>query len=230
MRFLRGGGLFALILFGTGWTGTATASTVLDIPGPTIGYADFGDSAIADSWTQNFSVTNGSISAYVQGLEPSGGTINFYLTSAIGASATLSDLIAFTSLNVPFELTQETPFTDLNLGPGTYYLILADYTPNNNGVDGPDWNYFSGETNILEAQGLTIGPGLDAFSLGPYAPAADFSPISIDIRGTLSFTGTIVPVASTPEPSTMLMFGAAFLALGVGRYFRSTASSAASRR
>lgn len=229
MRFLRGG-LSTLILCAGCWTSTTMASTVLDIPGPTIGFADFGDSALADSWTQDFSVTNGSISVYVQGLEPSGGTINFYLTSAIGASATLSDLIAFTSIDVPFELTQETPFTGLNLGPGTYYLILADYTPDNNAIDGPDWNYDGGETSITEASGLTIGPGLGAFSLGPFAPAANFTPLSIDIRGTLDFTGTIVPVTSTPEPSTMLMLGAAFVAFGISRYFRSAASSPASRR
>jgi len=229
MRFSKGGAI-ALILLGMCGTGTAIGSTVLNIPGPTIGYADFGDSALADSWTQNFSVTNGSISVYVQGLEPNGGTINFYLTTDIGSTATLSDLVAFASLEEPFALTQVTPFTNLNLGPGTYYLILADYTPNNTGVDGPDWNYYSGETNIMEAPGLTISPGLGAFSLGPFAPAADFTPLSIDIRGTLSFTGTIVPVASAPEPSTMLMFAAAFVALGTGRYFRSAASSAASRR
>lgn len=220
MRFLKSGGGLALVLFGMGWSGAAMASTVLDIPGPTIGYADFGDGAIADSWTQDFSVTNGSISLYVQGLEPSGGTIHFYLTTNIGPTATLSDLVAFTSLDEPFELTSVTPFTNLNLGPGTYYLILADYTPNNTGIDGPDWNYYSGETNIVEAPGLTIGPGLEASSLGPFAPAADFEPISIDIRGTLDLTGTIIPVTTTPEPLTLLMLAAGLLALGVVRHRR----------
>ena len=220
MRFSKGG-VLALLLFGVGCTSAAFADTVVNIPGPTIGYADFGDSALADSWTQDFSVTNGSISVYVQGLEPSGGTINFYLTTDIGPTATLSDLVAFTSLQVPFELTPETPFSDLNLGPGTYYLILADYTPNNNPVDGPDWNYYSGETNILTAPGVTVNPAEAAFALGPYAPAASYKPLSIDIRGVMSFTGTIVPTAPTPEPSSVLLLAATLFAFGVAHFKRS---------
>ncbi len=217
MRLLRDGGIFAMILLGTGWTEPATASTILNIPCPTIGYADFGDSALADSWTQNFGITNGSISVYVQGLEPSGGTINFYLTTALGATATLDDLVAFTSVEVPFALTPVTPFSDLDLGPGTYYLILADYTPDNTGVNGPDWNYYAG-TNIDTAPGLTLSPMEGAFSLGPFAPAADFTPVEIAVQGTLSFTGTIVPATTpAPEPSSVLMFTLGLLAFGLVR-------------
>jgi hypothetical protein len=228
MRFLRGG-VFAMILFGMCGAGTATASTVFDIPGPTIGYSDFGDAALADSWTQNFSVINGSISVYVQGLEPSGGDIHFYVTTNIGPTATLGDLVAFTTLTEPFALTQVTPFSNLSLGPGTYYLILADYTPNNSPVNGPDWNYYAG-SNITEAPGLTVNPMLEAFPIGPFAPAADFEPVTIPILGTLSFTGTIVPVVSAPEPSTLWMLAAGFSLAAVCSYFRSAANKAASRR
>jgi len=229
MRLLRDGGIFAMILLGTGWTDAAMASTILNIPGPTIGYADFGDSALAVSWTQNFGITNGSISVYVQGLEPSGGTINFYLTTALGATATLDDLVAFTSVEVPFALTPVTPFSDLNLGPGTYYLILADYTTDNNGFDGPDWNYYAG-TNIDTAPGLTLSPMEGAFSLGPFAPAADFTPVEIAIQGTLSFTGTIVPATTTaPEPSSVLMFTLGLIAVGLVRNCRAARGRGPSR-
>ncbi len=214
MRFSNRG-ILALTLSSLCWAGASTATTLLDIPGPTIGFADFGDSALADPWTQNFSVTNGSISVYVQGLEPSGGPINFYLTTDIGPSATLSDLVAFNSLQVPFALTQVTPFQNLSLGPGNYYLILADYTPNNTGVDGPDWNYYAGESAIQTAPGLTFGAGLEAFPLGPFAPAATFQPIEIDIRGVVSYTGTVVPTTTVPEPSTLVLFAFALMALGI---------------
>jgi hypothetical protein len=101
MRFVKGGA-FAVILLVLGWSTKVSATTVLNVPGPTDGYADFGAAALADSWTQNFSLTNGSISIDVQGLEPSGGTIYFYLTTQLGPTATLGDLVAFTSLDVPF--------------------------------------------------------------------------------------------------------------------------------
>jgi hypothetical protein len=221
MRFLRDRYIFALISLGTCWTGKAMASTALQIPGPTSGYFTFADAALADSWTQNFSVTDGSISMDIQGLGSGGDATDFYLTTNIGATATLSDLIRFTSIEVPFALTYVTPFTGLDLGPGTYYLIVADYTPNNNGVDGPDWNYYAG-ANIEEAPGLTLNPMLSAISLGPFAPAADFAPVTIPIQGTVYYTGTITTVASTPEPSTMLMIAVALCLIGIVRARRRT--------
>ncbi len=182
MRFLSGGVVFALLLFGMCWTVTANADTLLDIPGPTFGYYDFGDAALADSWTQEFSVANGSISVDLQGLQPSGGTIHFYLTTDIGASATLSDLVAFTSLEVPFALTTLTPFSNLNLGPGTYYLVLADYIPNNTDFNGPDWNCYSRDTGIETAPGLTLNPMEEAYPLSPFAPASTFKTVPYEER------------------------------------------------
>jgi hypothetical protein len=221
MRFLKGG-VLAVLLVGVCWTSAAMADTVVDIPGPTGDYYFFGDAALADSWTQDFSVTNGSISVYVQGLDQTGGTIHFYLTTAIGASATLSDLVAVTSLDVPSDPTTETPFSNLNLGPGTYYLIMADYTPNlSSSFDGPAWNYYAGDAGIMTAPGLTLNPMEEASSLGPYAPAASFGIDPYDEHGVMSFTGTIVPTSPTPEPSSVLLIAVTLLAFVTTRIKRS---------
>jgi len=216
MRFSKGS-VLGVLLFGVCWTTTAIADTVLNIPGPTFGYFDFADAALADSWTQDFSVTNGSISVDVQGLAPSGGTVHFYLTTAIGASATLSDLVAFTSVEVPYALTTVTPFSNVNLGPGTYYLVMADYTPNDTPATGPDWNYYSGDSGVVTAPGLTANVLEEAFPLSPFAPASAFKIDPYDERGVLSFTGTIVPQAPTPEPSSVLLIAVTLLVFGAAR-------------
>lgn len=70
-------GLFALIPFATGWV--APASTLSEISSPTFTYANFGDAALDDSWTQGFSAATDSIR----------------LTTNIERSATLSDLADF---------------------------------------------------------------------------------------------------------------------------------------
>jgi hypothetical protein len=198
-------------------SGGSFATTVLNIPGPTFGFFDFADAALADSWTQSFNLSDGSISVTVQGLEPSGGAINFYLTTAVGPSATLGNLVAFNSIQAPFAVTTVTPFQNLNLGPGTYYLIMADYTPNNTGLDGPDWNYRAdynlAGTQIQTVPGLTLNPMEEASALGPYAPATTFEPVTLSaLQGVMTVTGTVTPV---PLPSTWALFSAAVLALGI---------------
>jgi hypothetical protein len=50
-------------------------------------------------------------------------------------------MAAATSIQVPFALTTVTPFTNLSLGAGSYYLIMAGYNTGENGIYGPDWSY-----------------------------------------------------------------------------------------
>jgi hypothetical protein len=205
---------------------SARASTVLDIPGPTFGYDGFGYGAIADSWTQNFNLTDGSITVLIQGDDPNGGVVHFYLTTDIGPTATLSDLVAFTAVDVPFALTSVTPFSDLDLGPGTYYLIAADYSDPTNTLYGPDWNYYSTQNNsgITMASGLTLNAPEFAGSLGPYAPAASFQFNGYETyayQGVMTIDGTIIPVTtSVPEPYSSSLLGCGLLALGVFRRWR----------
>ncbi len=139
--------------------GKSSATTLLQVPGPVEGYFDFGGGALADSWTQDFAVTDGSVSVTIAGAD-SGGAVDFYLTTAIGPGATLSNLVAFASIDVPYAVTSLTPFQNLNLGPGTYYMIIADYPQNtNNPAFGAEWLYrLTALPNIQTVPGLTINP------------------------------------------------------------------------
>jgi hypothetical protein len=224
MKFSKGCS-YALMLLAVCVGGRAGATSLLDIPGPTGDYFLFWDGALADSWTQNFSVTNGSVSVLVQGQGDSGGTIHFYLTTNIGPTATLSDLVAVSTEQVPSDLTTVTPFLNLNLGPGTYYLIMADYNDPAPEYYGPAWNYHPGTTGIQTIPGLTLNAMQTATSLGPYAPAADFYVDPYDESGVLSFTGTIVPTPPVPEPTTLRMLVAGLIAFGVAHMTRLRAAT-----
>lgn len=188
-----------LALTGALLSGRSSAQTLLDIPAIT-GWFEFGNGALADSWTQSASVTDGSISVGVQGADPSGGPINFYLTTAIGSSATLSNLVAFTSIQVPFVTTTVTPFTNLSLGPGTYYLVMADYNSTSQ-VNGAAWTYWAGDSNIQTAPGFTVGGPIEAASsLSMFAPASNFTQDEYDLRGVLSLTGTVSQTTTHQAP------------------------------
>jgi hypothetical protein len=206
-----------MALIGALLSGRSFAATLADIPGPTFGYFAFGNAALANSWTQTFGVTDGSISVDVQGLQSSGGPVNFYLTTAIGPTATLSDLIAATSIQVPFALTTVTPFTNLNLGAGSYYLIMAGYNTGENGIFGPDWNYYNGNSGVQTIAGLTLNPLLYSTSaLGMYAPATTFQTANYPQYGVMSYTGTVVPntTAQAPEIDPSLTMSALTFLVG----------------
>ncbi len=215
MRFMRGG-VPAVILLVLGWTSNASATTVLNVPGLE-GYYDFVGGALADSWTQNFSLTDGSISVRVQGALNASATTRFYITTQIGPNATLSDLVAFTSIDLPInEVVTVTPFSNLNLAPGTYYLVLADYNLPYNKYDYSAWIYNLAST-VETAPGLVINPMYGTGSLGTFAPASTFVESSLAIDGVMSLSGTVVQATPTPEPSSVLLLGLALAIFGIAR-------------
>jgi hypothetical protein len=217
--------LLALSFAAAFLTGESSADTLLDVPGPTFGYANFGSAALADSWTQSFAVTDASISVLVQGADPSGGPVNFYLTNAIGPTATLSNLVAFTSMQMPFALTSVTPFANLNLAAGTYYLVMADYGEGeSNPIYGADWNYLpTAASGIQTASGLTLNSMLTTSgALSMFAPASNFVQESLPLQGVISYTGTEAStVSQAPEMDPSAATSAASLLVGTLLVLRS---------
>jgi hypothetical protein len=108
-----------------------------------------------------------------------------------------------------------TPFSNLNLAPGNYYLVLADYTATSP-FTGPDWNY-NEASNAQTVPGLVLNSMEEATDLSPFAPASVFQAETLDIDGVMSLSGTEVTVAATPEPSLSLLLALALTACGIAR-------------
>ena len=91
------------------------------------------------SWSQTVGLTDTTIRAV---LSRSDGSVTAYLTTSIGAGTTPADVVAFNRVVPNAQLPDQLPLvytdllTGLNLGPGSYFLVL--------GGDSGGW--FSGGT------------------------------------------------------------------------------------
>ena len=217
MRFMKGGAFSAILLL-LGLASEASSTTVLNIPGPTGGFYMLAGGALADSWTQNFSLADASIGVRVQSAISEAVTMDFYVTTQIGPTATLSDLVAFTSMDFPADSVSVdqtiTPFSNLNLSPGTYYLVLADYNLPYNQYDYSAWNY--NVNNGQTVPGLVVNSIQAASSLSTFAPASTFTDVP-GYYGVMSLSGTVVQSTPTPEPSSLLLLALPLTVFGVAR-------------
>lgn len=136
-----------------------------------------------------------------------------YLMPFIGPGTTAADEIASNSFSysytadyLPIEV-----FSDLTLGPGSYYLVIG-------AVSGGylNWANAGPDPAIVEAPGVTSAM-YRAFNFGgiAYAPAESFGEQDWN---QLLFTVTGGPAgAGVPEPATFGLFGGAVLLLGFAR-------------
>jgi len=130
---------------------------------------------------------------------------NVYLTDSIGAGTTqIANEIAATALSTLAPGFQTlSAFSDLTLGPGTYYLVYS-YV----GLLGLGWGLSFAAPFVDLGPGVTAGPTFLYLGdlTGGYEPAEDpFFPIG-ETFPLFSITGTrtITPV---PEPSLLLLIG-----------------------
>ncbi len=158
--------------------------------GPTKSFAIISTGALETSWTQTGSFSNVSIAAPL-----ANGPDQIYLTNSIGPSATQQNVIASVTLPITGQTSGAaslTPlFTGLNLGPGTYYLV----------VQGGDWDIVDGGQTTTLAPGVTLGSTNFAPTPMSFAPGSTFSEAETTAPFLkISVTGVSDPVFSTEVP------------------------------
>lgn len=143
-------------------------------PGPTIvaetgraGYAWAArtDEFTAVSWTQTNAYLDVSISARLYSVaEGDRGTA--YLTTRTGPGTTSADQVAVASFSFPINPSPIVLFSNLTLGPGTYYLIVAGATNY-----WSDWFGSSG-ANVTLDEGVTHNGNFYFNAAATYLPAS----------------------------------------------------------
>ena len=156
----------------------------------------------AQGWTMTSAYTDVSISAAVGNDTNSQSLIYAWLTTTIGPTETVADVIASTQISPLNNDSLQTIFSNLDLGAGTYYLVMTAGT--NLGLNSAQW---FGGTNATTAPGVTI---MDlAFSSATNASNPPASTFTTDAGRNLDIqvTGDLPAV---PEPTTAL-FGVALM-------------------
>jgi hypothetical protein len=149
-----------------------------------------GTGAVETSWTQTGSFSNVSIAAPL-----ANGPDQIYLTNAIGPAATQQNVIASVMLPITGQTSGAasltTLFTGLNLGPGTYYLV----------VQGGDWDIVDGGETATLAPGVTLGSNNFAQTPMTFVPDSNFSIAEAPAPFLkISITGVSDPFFTTEVP------------------------------
>jgi hypothetical protein len=207
-------GLFGIVL-----AQICPASTIVDVSGASNeAYTIVQYQWLATSWTQSGSFTDVSISApvsiYDRTTDPPL-SIEAYLVQDLGSSAISDTLVASQSIALGTTVEDVTLFSGLDLGAGTYYLVLAQPTLTIPAKDGL-W-YFSTSPVITTGAGVTLGAEYsttgdqEADFNRVYPPGSPFPVDTVDSQLLFSVTGS--PVSAVPEPSLSLEVGLAIGAL-----------------
>jgi hypothetical protein len=194
-------------------TGTASATPLISFTDvqPSVAEAGLTDTMFnwAVQWTQTVPSTNVTLRALLDANVST--TANWWVTTALGPSATLADVVASGTYVAP-ELPSQADFnslprttlaTGLNFAAGSYYLVL----------DGPP-----GPLETLTSWVGDVGPHVNlapGFSLGDYrstSSAVAFGPASTfttEPLGQFVFELESVETVAVAEPATegMLLFG-----------------------
>lgn len=207
----------------------ARAATILSVGGPIDGgfYGISPSQAASTSWSGSSPYTDVDISVLL-GRGPAEGTA--YLMTKIGPQTTPANEIARTDFRFPTVTKQITLFSDLTLGPGTYYLVLGSMASSGqigglrDAFDCGTMCSFSPPTVTAEA-GVTRHSDYLAVSgsVAAYTPASAFQQ-GIGMRGDpfLEFTVSSDPltIASVPEPGNLQVFVLLAAILSVWRLVR----------
>ena len=204
--------LLATLLFAAS---LANAATILSVTGSNNGTDNInqGQQILASSFTLSSTWSNITIAAELASMTPNTeffGTA--YLTDAIGASATSANNEAAPFVYSGTTANFSTPaaitlFTGVTLGPGTYYLVLAQTNAQSGG--GAGWED-TGSPSVTTAPGVTLNS--DERANNPlddsYPPGS--SPFFVNdpgVLGTMMWSVTGTQGTTVPEPATLGLLG-----------------------
>lgn len=204
--------------------GVTYADTLLNITGSDpFGFAN--QQVMVLGWNQTTNYTGVNISMPLEDLSTGGpisgveGTV--YLVNQIGTGTTTGNYVA-----APVDVSGLTSswssrllFSGLTLGPGNYYVVLFSTSVNDLSMSPEAASWPPVQTMGSGVALLGVGAALTATT---FPPASDFGPLSPPNYAHLfiDITGTNVPVANVPEPSTMILFGSGLGALGLAAWRR----------
>lgn len=183
----------------------ATPITIVSDTGNTQGQSIL-SAAAGEAWTQTGTYSNVTITFRLNGGVMFDGTGTAYLMNQIGAGTTAAN-----EVTAPFAITAPvatssfiTLFSGLNLGPGTYFLLIDGANSSTpvgaSGTTSPTYTEDAGVSNIHEM----VVTGTEA----AFAPASTFSTSTNAFFFTV--TGTAGAASSAPEPGTLAMLGSGF--------------------
>jgi hypothetical protein len=179
------------------------ADTIISVSGT--GEANFtlgGDQDQVEeaSWTTLSGYSNVSIAAEV-GRASEGPSITAYLTSDIGPAETADDLIAIETFAPSTDNEFDTIFSGLNLGPGTYYLVLSG--GDSDSSQSAWWGTDHGSSATTDTGVTFDGDGYAFSGDGLNATNPPASLFNNSTRAGLLFQVTGDPEAASPEPGSL---------------------------
>jgi hypothetical protein len=189
-RTLLTGALLCAAVFGP-----IKAGTIVSLAGPVVAGGGLGEAPQQQiggvEFTLPVAITGGTA---VVMLDSSGNeSVTAWLTNAVGPGTTTSNVLASDTFSVSVGTQQPyTTLSGLNVGPGTYYLVLEAVSQSND----VGWDYTNSPviTGTVNAGGL----GAEQTPPFPFGPSAPFG----QTTGDYLFQVTGNQIASTPEPAT----------------------------
>jgi len=205
-KFIRASSLIIILLSGKLLGVTIVAET---------GHTETGERTVyfnrvfAASWTQSGAYSDVDVVASLPLFRDIAVTATAWLTTEIGPAATAATQVAMASvaLHTAKTVMSSKPadtlvFSNLELGSGTYYLVISVQDLTESGWWGTDIGSFP-----VTDTGVTLGTSfMGTYQSYPvYGPAADLIPAEREISWIYSVTGT---PAVVPEPAAWLLLGA----------------------
>ena len=166
-----------------------------------------GNRTWAVEWTQGGGYHDVSISAALFGIDDPRVTARAWLSTALGPGARPADVVAFADISSP------TLFTDLDLGPDTYYLVVQVRS----GAIAAGWRYTmaTAEDSAPDVQrGASFST--DFLDFPAFAPGGDFTRLPpTSARYQFAVEGTPDAAGAVPEPASAALFGMGLVGMWV---------------
>lgn len=206
-RFIRALPMIVILL-----SGKLLGVTIVAETGPTEtgGRTVYFNRVFAASWTQAGTYSDVDIVASLPLFTDNAVTATAWLTTEIGPTATAATQVVMASvaLHTAKTVMSSEPantlvFSNLDLGSGTYYLVISVQDLSESGW----WGTYNNGSLPVTDTGVTLGTSfMGTYQSYPaYGPAADLIPAERGISWIYSVTGT---PAVVPEPAAWLLFGA----------------------